>query len=99
MLPCANKIKGLKNAQVVEKQIGHIEAIIRSMTKLEREQPETINASRKKRIAEGSGTAVQEINRLIKQSDDRKKMMKTMTGVQKGKKKGIGGLKCRFMEE
>ena len=41
------KIKGLKNAQVDEKQIGHIEAIIRSMTKLEREQPEIINASRK----------------------------------------------------
>lgn len=47
MLPGANKIKGLKNAQVDEKQIGHIEAIIRSMTKLEREQPEIINASRK----------------------------------------------------
>ncbi|MDL2417529.1 signal recognition particle protein [Bacillus shihchuchen] len=87
MLPGANKIKGLKNAQVDEKQIGHIEAIIRSMTKLEREQPEIINASRKKRIAKGSGTTVQEINRLIKQFDDMKKMMKTMTGMQKGKKK------------
>ncbi|ARO66689.1 Signal recognition particle protein [Bacillus cereus] len=73
MLPGANKIKGLKNAQVDEKQIGHIEAIIRSMTKLEREQPEIINASRKKRIAKGSGTTVQEINRLIKQFDDMKK--------------------------
>ncbi len=83
MLPGANKIKGLKNAQVDEKQIGHIEAIIRSMTKLEREQPEIINASRKKRIAKGSGTTVQEINRLIKQFDDMKKMMKTMTGMQK----------------
>ncbi|WP_038357356.1 signal recognition particle protein, partial [Bacillus anthracis] len=90
MLPGANKIKGLKNAQVDEKQIGHIEAIIRSMTKLEREQPEIINASRKKRIAKGSGTTVQEINRLIKQFDDMKKMMKTMTGMQKGKKKGLG---------
>ncbi len=60
MLPGANKIKGLKNAQVDEKQIGHIEAIIRSMTKLEREQPEIINASRKKRIAKGSGTTVQD---------------------------------------
>ncbi|MHB0798814.1 signal recognition particle protein [Bacillus thuringiensis] len=101
MLPGANKIKGLKNAQVDEKQIGHIEAIIRSMTKLEREQPEIINASRKKRIAKGSGTTVQEINRLIKQFDDMKKMMKTMTGMQKGKKKGkkkgLGGLKFPFM--
>ncbi|MGR5913958.1 hypothetical protein ACT7DA_11745 [Bacillus pacificus] len=81
------KLKGLKNAQVDEKQIGHIEAIIRSMTKLEREQPEIINASRKKRIAKGSGTTVQEINRLIKQFDDMKKMMKTMTGMQKVRKK------------
>ncbi len=97
MLPGANKIKGLKNAQVDEKQIGHIEAIIRSMTKLEREQPEIINASRKKRIAKGSGTTVQEINRLIKQFDDMKKMMKTMTGMQEGKKKGLGGLKFPFM--
>lgn len=87
MLPGANKIKGLKNAQVDEKQIGHIEAIIRSMTKLEREQPEIINASRKKRIAKGSGTTVQEINRLIKQFDDMKKMMKTMTGMQKVRKR------------
>ncbi|MEH6979736.1 signal recognition particle protein, partial [Bacillus pseudomycoides] len=90
MLPGANKIKGLKNAQVDEKQIGHIEAIIRSMTKVEREHPEIINASRKKRIAKGSGTTVQEINRLLKQFEDMKKMMKTMTGMQKGKKKGLG---------
>ena len=48
MIPGANKIKGLKNIQVDEKQIGHVEAIIRSMTKQEREQPEIINASREK---------------------------------------------------
>jgi signal recognition particle subunit SRP54 len=95
MIPGANKMKGLKNVQVDEKQIGHVEAIIRSMTKLEREQPEIINASRKKRIAKGSGTTVQEINRLIKQFDDMKKMMKTMTSMQKGKKKG--GFKFPFM--
>jgi signal recognition particle subunit SRP54 len=88
-------MKGLKNVQVDEKQIGHVEAIIRSMTKLEREQPEIINASRKKRIAKGSGTTVQEINRLLKQFDDMKKMMKTMTSMQKGKKKG--GFKFPFM--
>ncbi|PEA55247.1 signal recognition particle protein [Bacillus pseudomycoides] len=97
MLPGAGKIKGLKNVQVDEKQIGHIEAIIRSMTKLEREQPEMINASRKKRIAKGSGTTVQEINRLLKQFEDMKKMMKTMSGMQKGKKKGLAGLKFPFM--
>lgn len=97
MLPGANKIKGLKNVQVDEKQIGHIEAIIRSMTKMEREHPEIINASRKKRIAKGSGTTVQEINRLLKQFEDMKKMMKTMTGMQKGKKKGLAGMKFPFM--
>jgi signal recognition particle subunit SRP54 len=95
MLPGANKIKGLKNIQVDEKQIGHVEAIIRSMTKAEREQPEIINASRKKRIAKGSGTTVQEVNRLLKQFEDMKKMMKTMTSMQKGKKKG--GFKFPFM--
>lgn len=95
MIPGANKMKGLKNVQVDEKQIGHVEAIIRSMTKLEREQPEIINGSRKKRIAKGSGTTVQEINRLLKQFDDMKKMMKTMTSMQKGKKKG--GFKFPFM--
>ncbi|UOY93664.1 signal recognition particle protein [Ectobacillus sp. JY-23] len=95
MLPGANKIKGLKNAQVDEKQIGHVEAIIRSMTTAEREQPEIINASRKKRIAKGSGTTVQEVNRLLKQFEDMKKMMKAMTNMQKGKKKG--GFKFPFM--
>ncbi|MEC2077006.1 signal recognition particle protein [Metabacillus fastidiosus] len=96
MLPGANKIKGLKNMQVDEKQIGHVEAIIRSMTKVEKEQPEIINASRKKRIAKGSGTSVQEVNRLIKQFDDMKKMMKQMTNMTKGKKKGLG-MKFPFM--
>lgn len=89
MLPGANKIKGLDNIQVDEKQIGHVEAIIRSMTKQEKEQPEIINASRRKRIAKGSGRTIQEVNRLLKQFDDMKKMMKQMTNMQKGKKKGF----------
>ncbi|MFT4413536.1 signal recognition particle protein [Fredinandcohnia humi] len=89
MLPGANKMKGLKNVQVDDKQIGHVEAIIRSMTKAEREQPEIINASRKKRIAKGSGRTVQEVNRLLKQFEDMKKMMKQMTNMTKGKKKGF----------
>ncbi|MBO9130186.1 signal recognition particle protein [Bacillus sp. 165] len=97
MLPGANKIKGLKNVQVDEKQIGHVEAIIRSMTKDEKEHPEVINASRRKRIAKGSGTTVQEVNRLLKQFEDMKKMMKSMTNMQKGKKKGgFGGFKFPF---
>jgi signal recognition particle subunit SRP54 len=89
MLPGANKIKGLKNIQVDEKQISHVEAIIRSMTKEEKLHPEIINASRKKRIAKGSGTSIQEVNRLLKQFEHMKKMMKHMTNMTKGKKKGF----------
>jgi signal recognition particle subunit SRP54 len=89
MLPGANKIKGLKNLQVDEKQINHVEAIIRSMTKEEKLNPDIINGSRKKRIAKGSGRPVQEVNRLLKQFEDMKKMMKQMTNMTKGKKKGF----------
>ncbi|KSU85046.1 signal recognition particle protein [Fictibacillus enclensis] len=95
MMPGANKMKGLKNVSIDDKQIGHVEAIIKSMTKLEREQPEIINASRRRRIAKGSGRTVQEVNRLIKQFDEMKKMMKQMSGMMKGKKKG--GMKFPFM--
>lgn len=89
MMPGAGKMKGLKNVQVDEKQLNHIEAIIKSMTTKEKEQPEVINASRRKRIAKGSGTSVQEVNRLLKQFDEMKKMMKQMTNMSKGKKKGF----------
>ncbi|PLS16651.1 signal recognition particle protein [Bacillus sp. M6-12] len=99
MLPGANKIKGMDNLSIDEKQIGHVEAIIRSMTTAEKEQPEIINASRRKRIAKGSGTSIQEVNRLLKQFEDMKKMMKQMTNMgprgPKGKKKG--GFKFPFM--
>jgi len=96
MMPGANKIKGINNLQVDEKQIGHVEAIIRSMTTKEKEQPEIINAGRRRRIAKGSGTTVQEVNRLLKQFEEMKKMMKQMTGMQqKGKKRG--GFKLPFM--
>ena len=95
MMPGANKIKGLNNLQIDEKQISHVEAIIKSMTTAEKSQPEIINASRRKRIAKGSGTSVPEINRLLKQFDEMKKMMKQMAGMQqKGKKKG--GFKFPF---
>ncbi|RDW17861.1 signal recognition particle protein [Oceanobacillus chungangensis] len=95
MLPGANKMKGLKNAQIDEKQIVHVEAIIQSMTKKERQDPSLMNASRKKRIAKGSGTNVSQVNRLLKQFDDMKKMMKQMTNMQKGKKGK--GMKFPFM--
>ncbi len=90
MLPGANKIKGLKDLKVDEKQIKHVEAIIQSMTKKEKVNPEIINASRKKRIAKGSGRTVQEVNRLLKQFEDMKKMFKQMSSMNmKGKKKGF----------
>ncbi|NLK11411.1 MAG: signal recognition particle protein, partial [Staphylococcus equorum] len=60
--------------------------IIQSMTPNERNKPETLNVSRKKRIAKGSGRSVQEINRLMKQFTDMKKMMKQFSGGGKGKK-------------
>ncbi|MGN1401694.1 MAG: signal recognition particle protein [Bacillus sp. (in: firmicutes)] len=90
MLPGANKMKGLDNLSIDEKQIGHVEAIIRSMTPAEKTNPEIINAGRRRRIAKGSGTSIQEVNRLLKQFDEMKKMMKQMTNMQqKGKKKGF----------
>jgi len=95
MLPGANKIKGLNNLQIDDKQISHVEAIIRSMTTEEKNNPEIINASRRKRIAKGSGRNIQEVNRLLKQFEDMKKMMKQMTSMGKGKKKG--GFKFPFM--
>lgn len=97
MMPGMNKVKGMKNLQVDEKQIGRVEAIVRSMTKLEKQDPSVINASRRRRIAKGSGTSIQDVNRLLKQFEDMKKMMKQMTNMTKGKKKGKGGFKLPFM--
>ncbi|UJL47913.1 signal recognition particle protein [Virgibacillus sp. NKC19-16] len=90
MIPGSGKMKGLKNAQFDEKQLVHVEAIIQSMTKKERQEPGIMNASRKKRIAKGSGTSVSQVNRLLKQFEEMKKMMKQMTNTQKKGKKGKG---------
>ncbi|RKD75397.1 MULTISPECIES: signal recognition particle protein [Sinobaca] len=97
MIPGAGKMKGLKNAQVDESQIGRVEAIVRSMTKKEKSEPAIINASRKRRIAKGSGTTIQDVNRLLKQFEDMKKMMKQMSSMSKGKKKGKGNMSFPFM--
>lgn len=86
MIPGANKMKGLKNVQVDEKQLVHVEAIIKSMTKAERQDPSLMNSGRKKRIAKGSGRPISEVNRLLKQFNEMKKMMKQMSGKQGGKK-------------
>ena len=84
----------LKDAQLDESQMGRIEAIILSMTKAERTKPEIINGSRRKRIAKGSGTSVEEVNKLLRQFDQMKKMMKQLTGM--GKRRMFGGMKLPF---
>lgn len=78
LLPGAKKM-GLNNINIDPKIMGRIEAIILSMTPYERKHPEIIKASRKQRIAKGSGTNVQEVNRLLNQFEDMKKMMKQIT--------------------
>ena len=75
MIPGARKM-GLNNVKIDPKDMAHLEAIILSMTPYERRHPEILKASRKKRIASGSGRSVEEVNRLIKQFDEMKKMMK-----------------------
>ncbi len=78
LIPGAKKM-GLTNVKIDPKQMAHIEAIILSMTPKERRNPDIIKASRKTRIASGSGTSVQEVNRLLQQFDQMKKMMKQMS--------------------
>ncbi len=80
------------------KEIKHIEAIIRAMTAEEKKNTKIINGSRRKRIAMGSGTKVQEVNKLLKQFEEMKKMMKKMSNIkQSGKKGKKGGFKLPFL--
>ena len=72
--------KAMKNMDVDDNAFKSIEAIISSMTPEERENPALLNGSRRKRVAMGSGTDIQEVNRLIKQFDDIRKVMKMMSG-------------------
>jgi signal recognition particle subunit SRP54 len=78
LVPGASKM-GLNNIKIDPKQLAHIEAIVLSMTPKERRNPDIIKASRKTRIAAGSGTSVQEVNKLLTQFDGMKKMMKQMS--------------------
>ncbi|KGG80779.1 signal recognition particle protein [Caloranaerobacter azorensis] len=80
--------KQLKNLKVDEKELVKIEAIIQSMTKEERQNPSIIDGSRRKRIAKGSGTSIQDVNRLLKQFKETKKMIKKMGEMEKAMKKG-----------
>ncbi len=86
--------KELKGAKIEDDQLKPVEAIIRSMTPLERRKPELINGSRRLRIANGSGTTTADVNRLVKQFSEMQKMMKRLGGMntKKGKRRMPGGL-------
>ncbi len=88
MIPGMGKLtKQLKDQQLNGKEMGQVEAIIYSMTPWERQHPEKIDGSRKKRIARGSGTRVQDVNQLLKQFEQTRKMMKQISNMTKGGKK------------
>ena len=88
----------LKDAKVDEKLLARQEAIILSMTKKERAKPELLNASRKIRIAKGSGTTVEDVNRLLKQFEQIRKLMKQFADMGKSKKgrKALGKMNIPF---
>jgi signal recognition particle subunit SRP54 len=90
MLPNMGAMRGLSSLKVDEKELIHIEAIIDSMTPQERQNHQILNGSRRKRIARGSGRPVQEINRLLKQYLETRKMMKSLSrGVMPRLMKGM----------
>ncbi len=93
MMPGMNQIKDL-DLDGNEKAMGRVEAIILSMTAQERRDPDLMNPSRKKRIAKGAGVDIAEVNRLVKQFGEMKKMMKQLPGMMGGGKRrgGLGGM-------
>jgi len=88
MLPGFNS-KKIGKLEVDDKEINRIEAIINSMTRQERMEPSIINGSRRRRIASGSGTSIQEVNRLLKQFEETKRLMKQFTNMEKTGRKGM----------
>jgi len=91
MMPGMGKLKNAGNLKIDDKQMDRVVAIVKSMTKMEKRKPELLNASRRKRVALGSGTSVQDVNRLVKQFEDMKKMMKQFSGMM-GSKGGMKGM-------
>lgn len=94
MMPGAGKLK-LDDINIDDNATVKVEAIIQSMTVEERRNPDILNGSRKKRIARGSGRSIQEVNQLLKQFNEMKKMMKSLTDMTKGKK---GRMKFPFFQ-
>lgn len=82
MIPGFGQMKQMQGLKIDDSDFAQIEAIIRSMTKEERREPSIINGSRRRRIADGSGTSVQDVNRLLKQFDEMRKMMRRMTAME-----------------
>ncbi|HEX8230006.1 MAG TPA: signal recognition particle protein [Chloroflexia bacterium] len=102
MIPGLGQAMRQQKVEVKEDDLKHIEAIIRSMTPKERQNPDVIDSSRRRRIARGSGTTVQDVNALINQFRQMQKMMKSLTGGMKmkggkGKRRGMGGF-GQFMQ-
>jgi signal recognition particle subunit SRP54 len=101
MIPGLGGIKQLKEAreQIDDKQLSHVEAIVNSMTAAERRNHSLINGSRRKRIARGSGTSVEHVNRVLKQFVEMRKMLKVMAGAggsgHKGRQRLMGMLRGR----
>ncbi|MDQ0191532.1 signal recognition particle protein [Alicyclobacillus cycloheptanicus] len=90
MIPGANKLKGLENVNLDDKRFQRIDAIISSMTKEERQDPSVMNASRRRRVANGSGVTVREVNQVLNQFEQTRQMMKRFGGGF-GKKLGLRG--------
>ena len=92
MMPGMSQMKG--NLDIDEKSMDRVEAIILSMTKEERANPSLLNPSRKQRIAKGAGVDIAEVNRIVKQFEQSKKLMKQLPGLMGGGKRkgGLGGL-------
>ena len=104
MIPGLGQAMRQQKVEVKEDDLRHIEAIIRSMTRMERQRPEVIDSSRRRRIARGSGTTVQDVNALLNQFKQMQKMMKMLTGggglkmKGKGKRRGVGGNIGQWMQ-
>ena len=96
MIPGLAGAKQLKGLQVDEGQLQKVEAIINSMTVLERRTPSLINGSRRKRIARGSGTTVQDVNRLVKQFNQTRELIKKLGALDKGKRRPPKGFMSFF---
>lgn len=97
MLPGFGSVKALRNLKVDEKQFVKAEAIINSMTPGERRDPSIIDGSRRRRIARGSGTTIQDVNALLKQFDQVRKLVRQIGDLEKNPRKGLGPLGLPFL--